>query len=67
LSERGIELELTVWISDPVVGEGDLRSDILKDVVKAFRAEGITLPYARREVVTIATAETRNFQAASTS
>ena len=66
LSERGIELELTVWISDPVVGEGDLRSDILKDVVKAFRAAGITLPYARREVVAIATPETKTLPATST-
>jgi small-conductance mechanosensitive channel len=67
LSERGIELELTVWISDPAAGEGDLRSDILKEVVKAFRAAGITLPYARREVVTIATPEMKNSPATSIS
>jgi small-conductance mechanosensitive channel len=63
LSERGIELELTVWIKDPVVGEGDLRSDVLKDVVRSFRAARITMPYARREMVMIATPETTNSDA----
>jgi small-conductance mechanosensitive channel len=67
LGERGVELELTVWIGDPVVGEGDLRSDILKDVVKSFRAEGITLPYARREMVMIATPETPDLPVTSSS
>ncbi len=65
LSERGIELELTVWINDPVVGEGELRSDLLKDVIRSFRAAAITIPYARREMVMIATPETTNLDAAS--
>jgi small-conductance mechanosensitive channel len=65
LGERGIELELTVWINDPVVGEGDLRSDLLKDVVRSFREAGIALPYARREMVMIATPETTNSDATS--
>ncbi len=65
LGERGIELELTVWINDPVVGEGDLRSDLLKDVVRSFREAGIALPYARREMVMIATPETTNSSATS--
>jgi small-conductance mechanosensitive channel len=67
LGERGIELELTVWIDDPVVGEGELRSDILKDLLKSFRAAGITIPYARREVVMIATPEALNSIATSRS
>ena len=65
LGERGIELELTVWINDPVLGEGDLRSDLLKDVVRSFREAGIALPYARREMVMIATPETTNSSATS--
>jgi len=65
LGERGIELELTVWINDPVVGEGDLRSDLLKDVIRSYRAAGITIPYARREMVMIATPETTNSDATS--
>jgi small-conductance mechanosensitive channel len=58
LSDHGVELELTVWISDPAVGEGDLKSELLKDVLKAYRAEGIEIPYPRREVRMIATAAT---------
>jgi len=58
LSDRGVELELTVWISDPAAGEGDLRSDLLKDVLKAYRQAGIEIPFPRREVRLIATDET---------
>jgi len=58
LGPNGVELELTVWIADPSVGEGDLRSDILKEVVEGYRGAGIALPYARREVRVIATPET---------
>jgi small-conductance mechanosensitive channel len=59
LSDHGVELELTVWISDPALGEGDLRSELLKDLLKAYRTAGIQIPYPRREVRLIATAETR--------
>ena len=58
LSQAGVEIELTVWIADPSVGEGDLRSDILKEVIEAYRKAGIPIPYARREVRVIATPET---------
>jgi small-conductance mechanosensitive channel len=58
LTERGIELELTVWIDDPLVGEGDLRSDLLKYVLKAYRSANIEIPYPHREVRLIATPET---------
>ena len=42
----------------PAVGEGDLRSDLLKDLLEAYREAGIEVPYARREVRLIATPET---------
>jgi small-conductance mechanosensitive channel len=58
LTERGVELELTVWIDDPVVGEGELRSDLLKDVLKAYRSAAIEIPYPHREVRLRATPET---------
>ena len=57
LTERGIELELTVWIDDPAVGEGDLRSDLLIDILKAYKARGIEMPYPRRDIRVIATPE----------
>ncbi|HEX4332923.1 MAG TPA: mechanosensitive ion channel domain-containing protein [Usitatibacter sp.] len=58
LTPAGVDLELTVWIADPTVGEGDLRSDILKELIQAYRKAGISIPYPRREVRLIATPET---------
>jgi small-conductance mechanosensitive channel len=60
LTDHGVELELTVWISDPQLGEGELKSDILKDVLKAFRGAGIAIAYPRREIRVINTPETEN-------
>lgn len=37
-----------------------LKSDLLKGVLRAFRAEAIPMPYPRRDVRMIATAETQN-------
>jgi small-conductance mechanosensitive channel len=58
LGPNGVEIELTVWIADAAVGEGDLRSDLLKEVLRAYREAGIEVPYAVREIRMIATAET---------
>jgi len=58
LGERGIELELTVWISDPVNGDGDIRGEVLKGALQAFPAAGIAIPLPQREVRIIATPET---------
>ncbi len=66
LGDHGIELELTVWIGDPHTGEGDLRSDLLRDVLKAFKARAIEIPYPRRDVRLIntdATQKTRDVSA----
>jgi small-conductance mechanosensitive channel len=65
LGDFGIHLELTVWIGDPEKGETDLRSEILKDIVKTFAAEGIEIPYPRRDVHVIATPETAESPAGS--
>ena len=61
LGDHGIELELTLWIADPAVGEGDLKSDLLKDLLRAFRAHAIEIPYPRRDVRVIATPATQEF------
>ena len=58
LADSGIELELTAWIRDPAAGEGDLRSAVLRDVLRTFRARGIGIPYPTRDVRLIATPET---------
>ena len=57
--DHGIDLELTVWVSDPRAGEGDLRSELYKAILARFRAEGIAIPYPRRDVVILATPETK--------
>lgn len=56
--DNGIDLTLTVWISDPAMGEGRLKSELLMDILAAFRAHGIEIPYPRRDVRMIATPET---------
>ncbi len=65
LGDSGIELELTVWISDPSVGEAELRSTLLRDILKSFRAHGVEIPYPRRDVRVIATPETGEMPTAS--
>jgi small-conductance mechanosensitive channel len=57
--DLGIDLELTVWITDPAVGEGELRSDIYKAILGTFREAGIEIPYPRRDVRLLATPATK--------
>ena len=58
LADSGVELELVAWIADPAVGEGDTRSEVLRGILRTFRARGIAIPYPTREVRLIATPET---------
>jgi small-conductance mechanosensitive channel len=48
--DNGIALELAVWINDPELGQGNLRSALNIAIWKAFRANGIRIPYPQREV-----------------
>ena len=50
LAESGIDLELGVWINDPENGQGNLRSALYLAILKAFRANGIQVPFPRRDV-----------------
>jgi small-conductance mechanosensitive channel len=58
LTDRGIQMELTVWISDPEAGESDLRSQLLREILRTFAAEGIRIALPTQEVRLIATPET---------
>ncbi len=50
LGDNGIELELVVWINDPDLGQGALRSDLLVSAWDAFRENNISIPYPQREL-----------------
>ena len=50
IGDNGIDLELTVWIRDAEEGQGSLRSGVYLDVLRAFRDDGIEIPYPQREV-----------------
>jgi small-conductance mechanosensitive channel len=48
--DNGINLELGVWIRDPELGGGALRSDIYYAIWRSFKANGIEIPFPQREV-----------------
>jgi small-conductance mechanosensitive channel len=49
-ADSGIELELGFWIADPQEGSLNIKSDIGVGIWRAFRQEGIEIPYPRQEV-----------------
>jgi small-conductance mechanosensitive channel len=49
-ADNGIDLELGVWIKDPHLGQGNLRSELYLEIWRAFREKGIKIPYPQREV-----------------
>jgi small-conductance mechanosensitive channel len=53
LGESGIDLELGVWINDPENGQGNLRSALYLAILKAFGANGIQIPFPRRDVTVV--------------
>lgn len=50
-ADRGIRLELAVWIEDPSQGVKDLRSALYLEIWKRFKAAGITIPYPRQQIL----------------
>ena len=49
-ADNGINLELVVWINDPEEGQQNLRSALNLEIWKRFQAEGIEIPYPRRDI-----------------
>ena len=47
---NGINLELGFWISDPENGQGNVRSEIYRAILKAFAANGIRMPNPQRDI-----------------
>jgi small-conductance mechanosensitive channel len=48
--DSGIELELRFWIADPQAGVNNVRSEVNRGIWRAFKAGGITIPVAQRDV-----------------
>lgn len=48
--DNAVELELRVWIADPMNGVNNVRSDILRRIWRAFHEEGIEIPYPQRDL-----------------
>lgn len=49
-ADSGINLEMSIWISDPEEGQMSLRSDINLEIWREFRKQGVEIPYPQREV-----------------
>ena len=58
LGENGIDLELGFWIEDPQLGVADLRSNLLRDILRGFHANGIQVPQPPRVVRVMGDAQT---------
>ena len=48
--DSSINLELGFWIADPEEGRGNIISDVNLAIWRAFRANGIEIPFPQREV-----------------
>lgn len=57
LADNGIELELSLWIGDPESGQNNLRSSLYSEILTRFAAEGIEIPFPRRDVRVIGSVE----------
>jgi small-conductance mechanosensitive channel len=49
-ADIGINLELGFWLRDPENGQLGLKSSVNRSIYKAFQANGIVIPYPRRDV-----------------
>ena len=49
-ADYGMEIELRFWIGDPAEGVNNVRSDVNRRIWALFRAKGITIPPAQREI-----------------
>ncbi len=48
--ESGIDLQLSLWISDPEEGSAGLQSVLYLEIWRAFQSQGVTVPYPQREI-----------------
>ena len=48
--DYGMRLEVRFWIADPMNGVNNVRSDVNRAIWKIFRANGVKIPVAQREL-----------------
>ena len=48
--DNGLLCEVRLWVDDPEEGIGNVRSDLLKRVLRRFREHGIQLPHPQRDL-----------------
>jgi small-conductance mechanosensitive channel len=48
--DNAVDLELRLWVGDPMNGINNVRSDTLRAIWKAFHDEGIDIPYPQRDL-----------------
>lgn len=48
--DNSVDLELRLWVGDPMNGVNNVRSDTLRLIWKAFHDEGIEIPYPQRDL-----------------
>ena len=48
--ETAIELELRFWIEDAHNGVHNVKSEVLYEIWRLFRKEGIQIPYPKRDL-----------------
>jgi small-conductance mechanosensitive channel len=48
--DSAVELELRIWVGDPMNGINNVRSEVLRRIWKAFHEEDIKIPYPQRDL-----------------
>jgi len=48
--DNGIDLELRLWLNDPQNGIGEVKSDVNIAIWKAFKENGVSIPFPQRDV-----------------
>jgi small-conductance mechanosensitive channel len=48
--DNAVEHDIMVWVADPELGIGNVRSDVLNRVWDLFKANGIAIPYPQRDI-----------------
>ena len=48
--DYGMRLEVRFWIADPMNGVNNVRSDVNRAIWRIFRANGVKIPVAQREL-----------------